>query len=229
MSDTSIQDEPEALRERILRRLNTDVVGKPLIVLPEVGSTNDVAKQYAIESAPDGFAVLALQQTKGRGRQGRAWESAAGQGVYLSILLRPRMAVSEVRWLAVLGGVAAFSAIESVGVRQLSLKWPNDVLARGRKICGVLVEPRVGEDGMDFAVLGIGANVSQTDATWSDSLKGGATSCHMEGVAASYEDVAVALLEQTDRWYARWRDGQRDALYSSWVEKTGSASMPVIE
>lgn len=229
MSADPRQRQAADLRERILRRLDTGIVGKPLLVLPEAASTNDVVKGYASEAAPEGLAVLALTQTKGRGRQGRAWESAAGQGVYLSVLLRPGMAAREVPWLAILGGVAAYSALMDVGVRNLSLKWPNDVLAGGRKICGVLVEPRVGEGGVDFAVVGIGANVSQGAAAWSDSLKGIATSCHMEGVAASYDDVAAALLEQLDKWYARWRSGRGDELLTFWADKTGSERMPVIE
>lgn len=229
MSADPRQRQADEVRERILRRLDTGIVGKPLLVLPEAASTNDVVKAYASEAAPEGLAVLALTQTKGRGRQGRVWESAAGQGVYLSVLLRPGMAAREVPWLAILGGVAAFSAMTELGVRNLTLKWPNDVLTGGRKICGVLVEPRVGEGGVDFAVLGIGANVSQGAAAWSDALKGIATSCHMEGVAASYEDVAAALLGQLERWYAMWRAGRRDELLNFWAEKTGSERMPVIE
>lgn len=229
MSADSRQRQAADLRERILRRLDTGIIGKPLLVLPEAASTNDVVKSYASEAAPEGLAVLALTQTKGRGRQGRVWESASGQGVYLSVLLRPGMAAGEVSWLAILGGVAAFSAMQEVGVRNLSIKWPNDVLAGGRKICGVLVEPRVGEGGVDFAVVGVGANVSQDAAAWSDSLKGIATSCHMEGVAASYEDVAAALLGQLDEWYARWRSGRREELLNFWADKTGSERMPVIE
>jgi BirA family transcriptional regulator, biotin operon repressor / biotin---[acetyl-CoA-carboxylase] ligase len=212
----------------VASRLQGRIIGRPLLGFEEVGSTSDVAKQKGVEGAPEGLAVIARSQTGGRGRRGRRWESAVGQGVYLSVLVRPAMADSDAGWLALMAGVATSTALEKAGVLRLTLKWPNDVLASGRKIAGVLVEPRIGGSRIEFAVIGIGVNVAQRAGSWSKSIEATATSCRMEGVDATCEDVAGRLLNELDEWYACLRSDDHARLMNAWVRRGGTDRLPEI-
>ncbi|MBP7829936.1 MAG: biotin--[acetyl-CoA-carboxylase] ligase [Kiritimatiellae bacterium] len=194
-----------------------------------VTSTNDVAKWEAEQGAPEGLAILARRQEKGRGRQGRTWLSAEGQGVYLSVLLRPAIPAYEANWLGVIGALAVAEALERAGVGSLTLKWPNDVLARGRKIAGILVEPRIEAESVEFAVIGLGINVTQDRADWPEDLRNKATSCRLEGVDTEPRRLAGLVLESLGRVYAGFRAGRRQPLLRDWSLRTGTSVMPVLE
>ena len=209
--------------------LKAKALGRPLLVYDSVGSTSDVAKTFALEGHPEGLAVLAEDQTGGRGRRGRRWESARGQGVYLSVLLRPKISERDVGLLAVLAGVATACALEQAGLKGVALKWPNDVLVNGKKIAGVLVEPRLGRNRIDFAVVGIGINVSQWVNDWSLAVRKTATSCLMEGMAVSRDDMALHLLNSLDKWYMALNGGHHQKLMHAWVERGGTIKVPVID
>lgn len=204
-------------------------LGTPLKKYDLVTSTNDLVKAEAVEGAPEGLAVLARGQEKGRGRQGRAWLSPAGEGVYLSVLLRPPIPAYEANWLGVVGALAAANALESAGVQNITLKWPNDVLARGRKIAGILVEPRIQGQAVEFAVLGIGINVDQDARGWPGDLKRTATSCLIEGVGKTCDEIAAYVLEELDSLYATFRKGLRQTLLFEWSRRTGCSTMPELE
>ena len=213
----------------VTSRLTTSSIGHPLIVHELVGSTNDVARELATRGAPDGTTVLAVAQSAGRGRRGRPWFSAPGCGVFLSVVLRPALKSRDVGWLAVLGGVATERAMERLGVRDLTLKWPNDVLCRSLKLAGVLVEPRLSHDGVDFAVLGVGANITHTPDMWSESLKETATSCLMEGIRTDTPSAVVALLEEIERFYYVLRRGDFEVLKAAWERTGGRFEMPKLD
>lgn len=209
--------------------LQSEIVGHPLVAYAQVDSTNDVVKEMALHGAPDGLTVVARHQVKGRGRRGRQWYSAPGQAVCLSVLLRPPWKAGDVTWLGVLGGVAAAEAIANVGVRNLLIKWPNDVLAGGLKIGGVLVEPRLGDDDLSFAVVGIGINVRDRVGDWPPELRDIATSCAGMGADVSCDDVVRALLHSLDDWYRRLLQGEREGLLEAWSRWSGSAQLPVLD
>lgn len=218
-----------AWEERLRAGLQTEIVGHPILAYERVDSTNDVVKEMALHGAPDGLCVLASSQNSGRGRRGRTWHSVPGKAVYLSILLRPPWKAGEVTWLGVLGGVAAAESVDACGVTDLLIKWPNDVLARGLKIGGVLVEPRLGEDDLAFAVMGIGINVRQEDADWPPELRPVATSCAAMGADVACEEVAIRLIQRLDDWYRRLLQGEREPLLESWSRWSGSARLPVLD
>jgi BirA family biotin operon repressor/biotin-[acetyl-CoA-carboxylase] ligase len=137
--------------------------GQPLRHLETTGSTNDEAQRWALEGAPHGAVVRADEQTHGRGRQGREWCSPAGLGLYLSLILRPDIALSQVPQLTMLAGLGAARAIESETNLPANVKWPNDVILRGRKIGGVLSEARPHAENpqrVEFAIVGIGLNIN---------------------------------------------------------------------
>ena len=169
--------------------------GYPRRWLAETASTNDVARAWALAGAPDGAFATAARQTHGRGRRERKWESPAGTGLYVSFVLRPAWPAQQAPNLAILAGMAAFHALEKAGVKDLRVKWPNDVLAGGKKICGVLVEPRLGAGRIEFAVVGIGINVGQDAVDFPPELRTPATSCRLEGAAISVDGMLEHLVE----------------------------------
>jgi len=213
----------------LAQSLESEIVGHPTIAYDTVTSTNDIAKDLALHGAPDGLAVVARSQSQGRGRRGRTWVSLPDQAVYLSVLLRPPWKAQEATWLGVLGGVAAAEAVAEAGVAELLIKWPNDVLARGRKIGGVLVEPRIGDDALAFVVLGIGINVSQEAGSWPEDLETIATSCAGEGVSVSRDEMIRRTLLRLDHWYRMLLAGERSTLLDAWSKWSGSAQLPAVD
>ena len=169
--------------------------GYPRRWLAETASTNDVAREWALAGAPDGALVVAARQTRGRGRRERTWDSPAGTGLYASFVLRPDWPADQAPNLAIVAGMAAFRALEKAGVRDLRMKWPNDVLANGRKICGVLVEPRLGAERIEFAVAGIGINVGQGADDFPPDLRLPATSCRIENAPISVDGMLELLVQ----------------------------------
>ena len=170
-------------------------LGIPCRWLAETASTNDVAREWALAGAPEGAVVVAGRQTRGRGRRERAWNSPPGGGLYASYILRPDWLAKKAPNLAVLGGMAAFNAMERAGVKSLRVKWPNDILAGGRKICGVLVEPLIGAGRIEFAVVGIGINVAQRAVDFPEEIRALATSCRQEGVEITVDQMEGLLTE----------------------------------
>lgn len=227
MGEVKSASSAEYLLNLLLQRTAPRRIGRPVVVLDVVGSTNDWIKNAAMRGAPEGLTVLALEQTTGRGRQGRAWCSARGKGIWMSVLLRPRMRAEKTPILGVMAALAVLDAVRSAGVERAVLKWPNDVMVGGRKIAGILVEPRIARINVDFAVLGIGWNLLQNEHDWIDSLKGTATSCLMEGVSPGYCEAAATLIESLDRWYERLTHGDWSGLTERWAAEAGTDLLPV--
>jgi len=177
-------------------------IGRDIIVLDETTSTNDVVLQMANEGAPEGLAVFAEHQTTGRGQRGNVWESPAGKGLLCSILLRPSLAAQDsarlVNWAV--KGIAW--TIESVSLRKVTIKPPNDIYIDGRKIAGVLVEMRAQPGAPHLAVVGIGVNVNQMPDHFSKGLRDRATSLAIVlGGPVDRDALAIALLKNLDRLY----------------------------
>ncbi len=133
--------------------------GRRVVRFTEVESTNTVAANLASSGAAEGTCVIAKTQSAGRGRRGRLWHSPPG-GLWLSLVLRPKVQSQDVAWLSLIAGVAVSSAIRDTFRLPAVVKWPNDVLVSGKKVCGILPETRFIGDKMDFAVVGIGVNVA---------------------------------------------------------------------
>ena len=198
--------------------------GDPIRRLAETESTNDVARDWALAGVPEGAVVVADKQTRGRGRRARLWDSPSGVGLYASFVLRPDWPATQAAQLAILGGLAAFHALELAGVKNLRIKWPNDILASGKKICGVLVEPLIGAGHIEFAVIGIGINVGQARDDFPPELRPFATSCRIEGAAISVDAMLANLVES-------WRRVQAKSLAESraeWVAAGGQDEEPEI-
>jgi BirA family biotin operon repressor/biotin-[acetyl-CoA-carboxylase] ligase len=161
--------------------------------LDTVPSTNDAARRLAERGAPHGLAVIARTQTAGRGRRGHGWHSPPG-GLYASFVLRPpAWPATRAPILAPLAGLAVFRALRSFRVPSLLGKSPNDVLAAGRKIAGILVEPRISSGTVEFAVVGIGVNLAQTAADFPPPLDATATSARILGLSIAPGDLFPVL------------------------------------
>lgn len=169
------------------------LVGRRVVCLEETGSTNDVCKQLAREGAQEGLCVLAQRQTAGRGRRGRSFASPSG-GLYLSVLLRPKAPPEALSRLTAWVGVAVCRGVEKAAGARPQIKWPNDLLLGGKKLCGILVE-RTGET----VVVGVGVNVDTTADQFGPELAQIATSLALQGVPTSRETLARALLDELDR------------------------------
>ena len=189
------------------------MIGRPHVHHRLTYSTNERAKQLALEGAPHGTLVTADEQTAGRGRQGRAWSAKPGEALLLSLVLRSPDELVPLR--------AAVAVAESIPVAA-QIQWPNDVWIGGRKVCGILVEGRPQEG---WAVLGIGVNVATR--SFPDELSEIATSLALAGASVSREEVLETLLVSLDRLLAAeaadvleaWR--QRDALLGAPVTWNG--------
>ncbi len=176
-------------------------VGSNLICLDSVDSTNSYAKRLADEGAPHGTVVLAETQLGGRGRLGNSFSSPAGKGLYLSAILRPEMepvqAVNLTAWTA----VTVCNALErATGVRP-GIKWTNDIILNGRKLCGILTEMGLeAESGrLQFVVVGIGINVSQTEEDFGEELAQKAISLAQAGYSLRRAELAAAVIRDLDR------------------------------
>jgi BirA family biotin operon repressor/biotin-[acetyl-CoA-carboxylase] ligase len=166
--------------------------------LPTIASTNSHAIAQAEAGAPDGSVWFADEQTGGRGRGGHAWSSPPGSGIYVSILLRPRLAPADVLWLSLGAGLAAQEAIRTVTSLNADLRWPNDLLFGRKKFCGILTELNAEVTRVRHAVVGIGINVHQD--YFPADLRDLATSLILEtGRDWSRQEILIALLRALDR------------------------------
>ncbi len=168
----------------------------------KIGSTNAAAMEAAMgdPQAPEGSVFFAEEQTRGRGRGDHSWHSARSQGIYCSVVLRPKGPPADILPMTLAAGLAAASAVEGVTGLKPDLRWPNDVLVGGQKFCGILAEMNAEPTRVRHVVLGIGMNVNQ--ASFPAELRQVATSLRIEsGREWSRVDLAVALLKSLDREY----------------------------
>jgi BirA family biotin operon repressor/biotin-[acetyl-CoA-carboxylase] ligase len=189
--------------------------------LATTGSTNTLAIEAAQAWTPEGAVWVADEQTAGRGRGGHGWHSAAGDGLYVSVLVRPKMVLSEALWLSLATGLAVQTAVEEVTGYTPDIRWPNDMILNGKKFGGILAETSASADALRYAVIGIGLNVQH--AEFPPELREIATSLRLEtGREWSREALLAALLRALDREIdALEADSgkllERFAAASSWV------------
>ena len=191
---------PDLLLPEILRPLvRGTIFDAHLHHFYKTGSTNTVAMAAAAEGAPEGSVFLAEEQTAGRGRGANSWQSPRSTGIYCSVILRPVLPPSDVLALSLAAGLAVQAAIRDVDSRiEVDLKWPNDVLLNGKKVCGILTEMNAEATRVRYIVVGIGINVNQ--ASFPKDLP--ATSLRLAtGSEWSRVELAGALLKSLDREY----------------------------
>ncbi|MCC6466564.1 MAG: biotin--[acetyl-CoA-carboxylase] ligase [Planctomycetes bacterium] len=209
------------LPHEINEDLNTKHVGRNLLIRDEVASTNEEA--FALLEAdpdlPDGTTIVAEAQSAGRGRMGRAWHSPRGAGLWLSVVLKCPVAPDKLPVLTAMASLAVANMLQQFIQLPSEIKWPNDIMLRGRKCCGVLVEAR--SNLPDTWVLGIGLNVNQQAADFPPELKGLATSLRMERPgqqALNRVRVLRPLLFYLDKVYDLVLRKKYDKIAKAWAE-----------
>jgi BirA family transcriptional regulator, biotin operon repressor / biotin---[acetyl-CoA-carboxylase] ligase len=178
------------------------VIGREIIVLEQTSSTNDAILQVATADSNEGLVLFAEHQTAGRGQHGNRWESAAGKGLWFSILLRPRIDLASSPQLTGWAAEAISGAIENEFPLTPTIKSPNDVQIDGCKVAGVLVEMRAQKNAPHLAITGIGVNVNQSREDFPKELQNKAISLAMAlGKQVDRQKFAIALLRKLDRAY----------------------------
>ena len=194
---------PEMLRQR----LKGSLFGKRIYHFFKTDSTNRVALELGHAGEPEGAVVLAEEQTAGRGRAGRVWHSDRAVGIYVTVLLRPRLAPVQAPLLTMMAGLSARSAVQAVTGLTVDLKWPNDLLLNGKKTGGILTEMHAEPGQIRFVIVGIGLNVNQEKLP--GALADTATSLRVEtGKSQSRMELLVRLLREFENDYNRFlREG----------------------
>src|SRR5271167_1014439 len=194
---------PDILTPDMLRqRLKGSLFGKRIYHFFRVDSTNRMALELGHAGEPEGAVVVAEEQTAGRGRAGRTWHSERGTGIYVTLLLRPRLAPVQAPLLTMMAGISAQTAVAAVTGLTVDLKWPNDLLIGGKKVGGILTEMHAEPTLIKFVIVGIGLNVNQEK--FPGELDALATSLRAEtGKLQSRMEVLVRLLREFENDYNR--------------------------
>ena len=177
-------------------------IGRQIIVLQQTSSTNDAILEAATTNSNQGLVLFAEHQTAGRGQRGNRWESAAGKGLWFSVLLRPGIQIAESGKLTIWAIEAVSDVIRTEFSLEPAIKLPNDVQLSGRKVAGVLVEMRAQENAPHLAVVGIGINVNQSREDFPPELQSRAISLAMSlERPVDRRQLGVAMLRYLDRTY----------------------------
>lgn len=213
--------------EAILKGLRTKSFGRSVLCLEKTTSTNDVLLRLAEEGGVEGTVVTAESQTKGRGRQGRSWNSTVGKSLAFSILLYPKLHVDELPGITMAAAVAVARTLEAYHFKP-GIKWPNDILFNGKKLCGILTESGDRKGKMTPVILGIGLNLNQGPKDLPASLKGIATSLYLEkGRLVDRNQFLRDLLfylEETYRWTT---EGQFSKVLNEWRKRAVTLNQQV--
>ena len=231
--------EPGFDRARFAARLGTRRLGRTLIARATVESTNDVAWEALAAGAPEGTAVVADAQTRGRGRAGRSWHLAEGKGLALSAILGlgcelpdgdGRESGRATGVLPLAAGLALARGLERLGVHA-ELKWPNDLLLSGRKLSGILCEARraaeAGGPAADSVVIGAGVNVAEARSDFPPEIRDASTSLALEGFALDRERVAAEFLNALEPLWETLEDGGREPVIEAWRRRAEFWGRPV--
>ncbi len=222
---------PDVLHADDLRsRLGkVNAVGRDIRVFQETASTNDVVEKLARDGVKEGVVVFAESQSKGRGRLGRKWISPAGKGLWFSVLLRPHMRPQAATQLTVAAATAVARAIRQETGLSPEIKWPNDLLLRGKKVCGILTELSAELDHIKYVILGIGVDVNLSASELPPDVRKTATSLKLErGQSVNRADLAAAILKELDADYDRVCKGGFEALADEWEAQCATIGNNVV-
>lgn len=192
-------------KNTLTENLKTKWLAQKLIYLPNVDSTNQEVKRIAFDY-PHGTAVVAEQQTAGKGRLGRIWSSPKGTGLWFSILLKPNISPDQMSGITLVCGLGVCKAIRKYTGLNALIKWPNDIIIGNKKICGILTEMKAEADIISYAVAGIGINVNTTE--FDEDIKHKATSLSVEANTAIdraelFKEIMLYLEKSFDDYFSK--------------------------
>ncbi len=209
----------------VAAQLHTTTLGHPLSLHARVASTQEIARAAAQAGAAEGLAVVAAQQTAGRGRGARTWWSPQDGGLYLSLLLRPALPATHIAWVTMALSLGAAEAINQLYGVEVGIKWPNDLQWHGRKLAGVLAEGAFLGNRLDYVVAGIGINLA-VDFSTQPELVDIAVSLHQAAdQAIDAAALLAALLHRTEHHYHLLQAGH--SPLPAWKERLHTLGQPV--
>ncbi|NLW02878.1 MAG: biotin--[acetyl-CoA-carboxylase] ligase [Clostridiaceae bacterium] len=203
--------------------LKTEFFGRDMRFYESVESTNNVLKGLANAGAAHGTVVIANGQTRGRGRLGREWNSVAGKGIWMSVLLRPQLHPARVQAITLAAAVAVCRAIEPLLDKKPGIKWPNDILLGGGKVCGILTELSAEAERVSWVIAGIGLNTHFAPEDFSPDLKDKATSLiqHLKkGGSLDRTWLAAEILNQFEQVYEEYLENGPDSMLMEWRQRS---------
>lgn len=204
------------LPQNIEQALSGRTIGQRIVYYPCIDSTNRAARELALQGASHGWVVLADEQSAGRGRLDRTWESQAGEDILASIIVCPDLPAAESFRLTMMASIAVVQAVERVCAVACGIKWPNDIFLNGKKLCGILSEGRIDHDHMVFMVIGIGLNVNSSMQGRAE-LASEAISLHdATGQRHDRSALIIAMLEEFGRLYAIGAEGTGENIQRLW-------------
>jgi BirA family transcriptional regulator, biotin operon repressor / biotin---[acetyl-CoA-carboxylase] ligase len=203
--------------DKIQGGLSTSRLGKKIHYFIKLDSTNSHARRLAEQGAQAGEVVIAESQTQGRGRLGRPWVSPPHVNLYLSIILRPKLPPVNAPQITLMAAVALAEALSAFIPVLPAIKWPNDVLAGGKKLAGILTESVCHGERIDFVILGIGVNINYPAESMPDAIRKRATSLiSLTGASVSRESVVRRLIQDLDRCYGELEETGFQSLAPRW-------------
>ena len=190
--------ESDLSEKEILSRLDTEFIARKIVYINSVDSTNEEAKRHS--DYPEGSLFIAENQTAGKGRLGRTWESERFAGIAMSLLLKPNIPIEKISQLTLIAGIAAARAIGGDAL----IKWPNDIVIGTRKVCGILTEMSAEPERVNYVVCGMGINVN--NKSFPDELSDKATSVFIErGEKLNRADIVSAVMNEFEKVYKTFK------------------------
>jgi BirA family transcriptional regulator, biotin operon repressor / biotin---[acetyl-CoA-carboxylase] ligase len=215
-------------QEKLKQSLAGKFIGHQLHYYEEIGSTNEEAFRLGLAGAPEGTALIAEKQNAGKGRLQRVWHSPAGKNTYTSIILRPKIESTRAPQISIVAGVAVAEVLNNYCPDRVELKWPNDVVINGKKVCGILSQVKTTVMEVDFIVLGIGINVNIIYSQFPTEICNLATSLVIEtGREISRQKLIISLYENLGKWYKQLLKDGFGRVKEKWLSLSPMIGKPV--
>lgn len=218
-----LKSAPDLAQDYLLMQIRSDL-WKDIIVHDSVESTNDMAMSLVTKGGiVPGTVIVADQQTKGKGRLNRTWESPAGMNIYISLIIRPELEPKDSTMLTILAAVAGALAMQRSCNIPVSIKWPNDLVISNRKLGGILTEVRADPDRVAAAVIGMGINVNMDFKGLPEVIRDIATSVRLEtGKNHSRNEIIIQLLKEFELWYNILKNEGKKSLLDAWRKNSST-------
>lgn len=203
-------------RDEISKNLNTKYIGKDIYIFNEVMSTNTIAKFLSMNGVGNGAVVISEKQTKARGRSGKNWESPLG-GVWLSIILNPNVNHSKIPLITLATGVAVENTLKRIGVKNAEIKWPNDILIHGKKVCGILTEAITSFNTIESVIIGVGIDANISIENFPEELLENMTTLNDEIGEKVDENLLIKLfLEEFEKISEQFINEEYETILKEW-------------
>ncbi|WP_462315674.1 biotin--[acetyl-CoA-carboxylase] ligase [Methanobrevibacter sp.] len=204
----------------ISKDLNTRYIGKNLYIYNEVSSTNTIAQFLSQNGIGNGSVVVAEKQTAGRGRSGKSWESPLG-GVWLSVILTPDVDYSKIPLITLATGVAVAKALERIGVENPEIKWPNDIMINGKKVCGILTEGVTNFNSIKNVIIGVGIDANLSIEDFPKELQAKTTSLEIELERKINENLLIKIfLEELEQTIELFNSEAYEEILREWRKRS---------